>query len=120
MKNKLSISRGDFKDIVNKYRNLLTRQYNKIIANFSVESQKFIRRFKINIFSLIIRKISIYTLDLIFKQYSKLKLPQGQETIDIKTYLTFFRLSYGLLYAHKIQRRLDTKKLLQLKNFHPH
>ncbi len=112
MKNELNTSRGDLKDVVDKYRNLLTRQYNEIMADFSAESQKFIRRFGADIFSLMIRKISIYTLDLIFKQYSKLKPPHGQETIDIKTYSTLFRLSYDLPYVYEIQRRLDAKELL--------
>jgi len=38
VKNELGISRGDLKDVVDKYRNLLTRQYNEIMADFSAES----------------------------------------------------------------------------------
>ncbi len=59
-----------------------------------------------------VRKVSIYALDLIFKQYFKLKPPHGQETTNIETYLTLFRVNYDLLCAHEIQRRLDTKELL--------
>ena len=120
VKNELGISRGDLKDVVDKYRNLLTCQYNEIMADFSAESQKFIRRFGADIFFLVVRKVSIYALDLVFKQYSKLKPPHGQKTADVGTCSTLFRSSYGLSCAYEIQRRLDAKELLQLQNFHPY
>ncbi len=67
-----------------------------------------------------VKKISIYALDLVFKQYFKLKPPHGQENIDVGIYLTLFHLSYSLSCAYEIQRRLDTKEPLQLEDFHPY
>src|SRR6266536_718302 len=64
LKNKLGNSRGDLKEIVDKFYLLLKRIYENIRQQKTQESRKVIQRFNIDLFEDIKRKITLYALKL--------------------------------------------------------
>ncbi len=67
LKNKLEISRGDIKDVCDKFYNLLRRQYSEITAAHETQNRRAFPQFSYNLFLRVAGKISVYTLDLTLK-----------------------------------------------------
>ena len=120
LKNELGTSRGDIKDVVDKFRLLLRRTNSEIRASLSQESQKFVQRFEPSIFSKVIKKVSIYALDRVLGQYFLLKPPKGEEIVTLQPCSHLFRAAWGLPCVHEIKERIDTNKPLEPEDFHPH
>ena len=116
----LGTSRGDIKDVVDKFRLLLRRTNSEIRASLSQESQKFVQRFEPSIFSKVIKKVSIYALDRVLGQYFLLKPPKGEEIGTLRPCSHLFRTAWGLPCVHEIKERIDTNKSLEPEDFHPH
>ena len=64
LKNDLGNSRGDLKEVVDKFHLLLNRIYDSIRQQKAQESRKIIQKFNINLFENVKRKIIIYALKL--------------------------------------------------------
>jgi hypothetical protein len=120
LKNELGVSRGDIKDVVDKFRVMLRRTNDKILTSLSQESQKSVRRFEPSFFSKVIRKVSVYALDRVLGQYSLLKPPKGEEVVTLRPCSHLFRASWGLPCVHEIKAHLNANKPLEPEDFHPH
>ena len=64
LKNELGNSRGDLKEVVDKFYLLLKRIYENIRQQEAQENHKVIQRFNIDLFEDIKRKITLYALKL--------------------------------------------------------
>jgi hypothetical protein len=78
LKNELGTNRGTLLDVIEKFGNLLRRLYQEICIAQEQESMKLVPRFRNELFSLVVRKISVYALDLVLIQYTKTLTPPGQ------------------------------------------
>jgi hypothetical protein len=67
-----------------------------------------------------IRKMSIYALDMIRLQNMKFRLPFGKDSVILKECIGFFRNAYGLLYAYEIKRRRDVNESFSINDIHPY
>jgi hypothetical protein len=65
LKNELGTNRDTLLNVIEKFGNLLRRLYQKICITQEQESIKLISRFRNELFSLIVRKISVYALNLV-------------------------------------------------------
>ncbi len=121
LKNDLGNSRGDFKEVVDKFYFLLNRIYDSIRQQEAQESRKVIQRFNIDLFENVKRKINIYALKLILQQYHRLQEPAVLEDLA-KLSDCIYRCvtALGLSCAHDIKYRLDYNERLKLVDFHDH
>ena len=122
LKNELGNSRGNLKEIVDKFHLLLKRTYKNIRQQETQESRKVMQRFNIELFEDIKRKITLYALKLTLQQYYRLKEPavlkdSNQLPACTERYHTAFRLPC----AHDIKCRLEANERLSLEeDFHSH
>jgi hypothetical protein len=77
-------------------------------------------RFKAEIFSNVIRKISVHALSLVLAQYQFLFAPKGQLFPQLPPYQGLFSKAYGFSCVHIIERRRASNKRLKLEDFHFH
>jgi hypothetical protein len=71
----LEIFRGDIKNIIDIFRLFLRERYHEIRIILNNEKEKFVQKFNAEFYSRMIRKISIYALNIMRLQDMKFKLP---------------------------------------------
>jgi hypothetical protein len=121
LKTELGTHRGSLLDVIEKFGNLLRRTYREICIAQEQESMKLVPRFRAEIFSLVVQKVSIFALDLVLAQYKRLHTSPGQRgPVQLPPCRGLFRKAWGLPCAHEIQRRQASKELLTLEDFHSH
>ncbi len=121
LKNDLGNSRGDLKEVMNKFHLLLNRIYDSIRQQETQESRKVIQRFNIDLFENVKRKITIYALKLTLQQYYRLQEPAVlEDSVKLSDYTHRYTTALGLSYAYDIKYRLDHNKRLKLVDFHGH
>ena len=81
LKTELGTHRGTLLDVIDKFGNLLRRTYREISIAQKQESMKLVLRFRNDMFSQIVQKVSVYALDLVLKQYKRLHAFSGQELV---------------------------------------
>ncbi len=119
LKNNLGNSRGDLKEVVDKFHFLLNRIYDSIRQQEIQESRKVIQRFNINLFKNIKRKITIYAFKLTLQQYHRLQEPAVlEDSIKLSDYIYRYATVFGLSCAHDIKYRLDYNERLNLVDFY--
>jgi hypothetical protein len=57
-----------------------------------------------------VRKISIYTLNMVRLQNMKFRLPFEKDFVILKECTNLFRNVYDLLYVYEIKRRYDANE----------
>ena len=121
LKNDLGNSRGDFKEVVDKFHLLLNRIYDSIRQQEAQKSRKVMQRFNIDLFENVKRKIIIYALKLILQQYHRLQESAVLENLaKLPDCIYRYVITLDLPCAHDIKYRLDYNKRLKLVDFYGH
>jgi hypothetical protein len=98
----------------------LRERYHEISIILNNEKKKFVQKFSAEFYFRMIRKISIYTLDIIRLQNIKFKPPFEKDSVILKEYTNLFQNIYDLPYAHKIKRRRDANEPFSINDIYFH
>ena len=120
LKAELGTNRGDLYQIIAKFGNLLRRRYHEITTSQDRESMNLVPRFGAEIFSNVIKKVSVHALSLVLAQYQLLFAPKGQSPPQLPPCQGLFNKAYGFPCVHTIERRRASNERLKLEDFHSH
>jgi hypothetical protein len=115
LKGRLTTSRGNLNDVMEKFLLVLRQQFKEIINNIATDRQKVTHRTNIPLFARVIDKVTIHALKLVLKnhevikKYEKLPPCTGQ-----------FYFVTGLPCIYTAQKRLENGEVLRPNDFDPY
>jgi hypothetical protein len=103
LKKDLVYSTDDLKDVINKFVFTLRRTYRKITRDKDADRIKIIPRFHIPLLSRVGDKVTSYYFIKILQQIERLKLKNGETSINLPPYTKLFTAANRLSCAYTIQ-----------------